>query len=100
VQTEKFMNDPKYRLFFDDGLLFLRELINFTPDLNRLLFKLCVKFEIPYDFAECTLNFPLIDKIMFNTGLRFSEKIIHVQLMFILTISTTLKNQLMQNWKN
>jgi hypothetical protein len=59
-----------------------------------------VKFEIPYDFAECTLNFPLIDKTMFNTGLRFSEKIIQVQLIFILTISTTLKNPLMKNWKN
>ena len=84
VQTEKFMSDPKYRLFFDDCLLFLRELINFTPDLMRLLFKLSSKFEVSFDTVEGTMNLPLVDKILFNVGMRFSGKIVQVELILVL----------------
>ena len=78
IQTEKFMKDDNFRVFFDDCLLFLRELINFTPDLSRLIFKLCDKMEVSYDLANGFMNFPLIDKLIYQSGLRFSEKIVQV----------------------
>lgn len=72
------MKDDEYRLFFDDGLLFLNEVTYFTPDLQRMVFKLSEKFEIEYDMAESFVNFPLIDKMMFSVGERFSEKFVQV----------------------
>lgn len=73
------MTDPSYRLFFDDSLLFLREIICFTPDLTRIVYKQCQKFEVPFELAQGFMNFPLLDKIMFSVGEKFSEKLVKVK---------------------
>lgn len=73
-----FMKEDEFRVFFDDGLLFLNEVIYFTPDLQRMVFKLSEKFEIQYELAESFMNFPMIDKMMFQVGERFSEKFVQV----------------------
>ena len=78
VQTEKFMKDEEFRLFFDDALLFLKEIIYFTPDLQRVVFKLCEKFEISSELSESFMNYPLLDKLMYGVGERFSEKLVQV----------------------
>ena len=78
IQSKNFMKEDEFRLFFDDGLIFLNEVIYFTPDMQRMVYKLCDKFEIEYNLAETFMNFPLIDKMMFNIGERFSEKMIQV----------------------
>lgn len=78
IQTDNFMHEDEYRLFFDDALLFLKEVIYFTPDLQRVVYKLCEKFEIQNEFSESFLNYPLLDKMMFSVGERFSEKMVHV----------------------
>lgn len=79
IQTDKFMRDPAYRLFFDDALLFLREIICFTPDLTRIVYKQCQKFEVPFELTQSFMNFPLLDQIMFSIGERFSEKLVQVR---------------------
>jgi hypothetical protein len=74
------MNLDEFRLFFDDGLLFLKEVIYFTPDLQRIVFKLCQKFEVENEMAESFMNYPLLDKMMFNVGEKFCEKLVLVRL--------------------
>lgn len=72
------MSDNEYRLFFDDSLLFLKEVIYFTPDLQRIVYKLSEKFEVDYELAESFINFPLLDKLLYGIGKNFSEKFVKV----------------------
>lgn len=85
VKSKRFMNENEFRLFYDDTLLFLREVIYFTPDLQRLIHKLCGKFEIDYKLAESFINFPLIDKQMYGVGEVVSEKFVYYYFDRILT---------------
>lgn len=67
-----------YRIFFDDSLLFMRSLIGFTSDLQRVVHKMCNRFDIEFDLLQSFMNFPMIDDIMFKIGEAFSDKFIKV----------------------
>ena len=72
------MDGNLYRIFFDDGLLFMRSLIGFTSDLQRVVNKMCTRFEIEYSLLQSFMNFPMVDDIMFKIGEAFSDKFIKV----------------------
>jgi hypothetical protein len=54
--------------------------IYFTPDLQRVVYKLCEKFEVKNSMASSFLNYPLLDKMMFNVGEKFCEKLVLVSI--------------------
>lgn len=75
------MNGDHYRLFFDDGLLFIRSLISFASDLQRVVNRMCQKFEVDFLLMQSYMNFPMVDNFMFKIGKAFNNKFIKVSLL-------------------
>ena len=78
ILSKNFMNGNAYRLFFDDGLLFIRSLISFASDLQRVVNKMCQKFEVDFLLMQSYMNFPMVDAFMFRIGKAFNNKFIKV----------------------
>ena len=79
IQSNRFMEDLNYTLEQEECVLFLREIVFFTPDLQRVLYNFAESLDVSLHTLNFYMNYPLIDKMMFQIGEYFTDKFFEVE---------------------